>query len=241
MMNYKEACSLAKLVAAAAPWAEGIYALPVRPAEQQFPEGLSMVSLSSAFLRAVFYSPSDWLEVAQQLRPAPGLAGLSHIEQRLFDAWVRDQLARTDLEEREQRCSTKDLSLFAHHPYLNMLSLEVPFTVMVAPVVDGSEVAQNIHTPMLPETMLTVRWTCPVCGSTPVLSRRLPARVEDRISVPAPLHPGSGSQESCSADVWVNIEGDEPEGQEGEEPFSIRVWQVVHPQKAIGEPKAGQA
>jgi hypothetical protein len=237
MMNYKEARSLAELVVAAASWAEDVYALPLRPAEQQFPEGPYMVTLSSAFLRAEFYSLQDWIDMVRQLQPTSGPTGLPLIEQRLFDAWVRQQLARTDLNEQEQRCSTKDLSLFAHRPYLNTLCLEVPFKATIAPVVDGNDaVSQNIRTPMVPETALTVRWVCPVCTCQLSLSKRLPARLEDRLSVPGPDHSTPDSKDLCPADMWVILECDEQAGQEEEVPFPIQVWQVVRPQAALGEP-----
>jgi len=240
-MNYKEARSLAELVVAAAPWAEDIYALPVRPAEQKFPEGPYMVSLSSAFLRAEFYSLQDWLEMVRQLEPTPGPSGLPLLDQRLFDAWVREQLGRTDLDEREQRCSTKDPTLFARRPWNNTLCVEVPFTATIAPVVDSGDItAQNARTPTVPETILTLRWHCPVCGSPLALSKRLPTWLDVRISLPGPTHSVSFAEDLCRADTWVILEGDEEEDQEKEVPFSIQVWQVVHLRDAIGVPEGEQ-
>ena len=236
MVNYKEARSLAELVVAAAPWAEDVYALPLHPAEQQFPEGPYMVTLSSAFLRAEFYSLQDWIDMVRQLRPTSGPTELPLIGQRLFDAWVRQQLARTDLNEQEQRCSTKDLSLFARRPYLNTLCLDLRFKATIAPVVDSNDVvSQHTRTPVVPETALTVRWVCPACTCQLSLSRRLPTRLEVRLSIPGPDHSAPGSEDLCPADMWVILEGDEQAVQQEEVPFSIQVWQVVRSQVAIGE------
>lgn len=200
-----------------------------------------MVSVSSEYLSAEISSLQDWVEMLRHLEPTAGPTGLPLIEQRHFDAWVREQLARTDLDDREQRCFTKDLSLFARRPYLNALSLEVPFTVTIAPVVDSSEMlAQSPRMPTVPEITLTVKWICPVCGHPLALSRRFPTWLDVRISLPGPTHAASGAQDVCSADTWVILEDDEEEEQEKEVPFSIQVWQVVHPQRAIGAPQGEQ-
>lgn len=239
-MNYKEAWALAKVVVAVAPWAEDVYVLPLNPAERNSSSDPHMITLSSEYLRADFYSPQDWLALVQQLEPTSGPNGLL-IEQSRFDAWVREQLARTDVDDREQRCSTKDLSLFAHRPYLTTLCVEVPFTTTIAPVVDSADRAAQVERwPIVPEITLTVRWACPVCERSLVLSRRLPSWLDVRISLPGPPHSAHGSEEVCSAETWVILEEDEEEDQENEVHFFVEVWQVIHLHQAIDKPEREQ-
>jgi hypothetical protein len=237
-MNYKEAWALATVMVAAAPWAEDVYVVPINPSEQNRSGDPHMVSLSSEYLRAHFYSPQDWLALVQQLEPTSAPTGLPLIEQSRFDAWVREQLARADVDDREQRCSTKDLSLFAGHPYLNTRCVEVPFATTIAPVVDSAHsTAQIERLPTVPEITLTVRWACPACERSLVLSRRLPTWLDVRISLPGPTHTLPGSGETCATETWVILEENEEEDQEKDVHFTIQVWQVIHLHQAIDVPK----
>src|SRR4051794_32086449 len=68
IMDRREALSLAKLISEAAPWAESIYALPVRPGEQTFPQGPYIIFLSSTYLCVEVTSLQEWLEMLEQLQ-----------------------------------------------------------------------------------------------------------------------------------------------------------------------------
>jgi hypothetical protein len=240
-MNYKEGWALAQVVLAVAPWAEDVYVVPLNPAERGSRSDPHMVSLSSEYLRADFYSPEDWLALVRQLEPTSGPTGLPLIEQSRFDAWVREQLARTDVDDREQRCSTKDLSLFAHRPYLNTLCVEVPYSTTIAPVVDSADSTPQVEQlPTVPEITLTLRWICPGCDRSLVLSRRLPTWLDVRISLPGPAHTAPGSEEPCSTETWVILEEDEEVDQEKEVHFFVQVWQVIHLHQAIDRAEGEQ-
>jgi hypothetical protein len=234
-MDRREALSLAKLVSKAAPWVESIYALPVRPAEQRFPEGPYTIFLSSAYLCVEVASLHEWLEMLQQIQPSLGPSRLPLLEEQQFNTWVRAQLALAFGEERKPRCSTKDLSLFARRPYLNLLSLEVPFQQTLAPVVMSLSGTQNTIQPTEPEMMLTVRWNCPICSSVLSLTKRRPSTIDGRISIPGPTHPATGTEKCCPANVWLILESDEDENVEEGELFSVQIWQLTHSQKVLGE------
>jgi hypothetical protein len=74
---------------------------------------------------------------------------------------------------------------------------------------------------MIPESMLTVRWLCPVCGCPLSLTKRTQARPEERLSLPDQAHAALGTEQPCLAEVWAILESDEQESRlEGEEPCS---------------------
>lgn len=231
-MDKREALSLARLISEAAPWAESVSALPVRPAEQIFPQGPYTIFISGAFLRVEVASLQEWLELLEQLRPALGPSRLPLLKEQQFNSWVRAQLALPDAQERIPRCSTKDFSLFAHGPYLNILSVEVPFQQTLAPVVMSLANTQNATLPTVPETMLTVRWNCPVCNRSLSLMKRKPTAIDVRISIPGPNH-FTTKTEKCPSDVWLVLESNEDEPLE--ELFSVQLWQLTHTEKLLGE------
>lgn len=224
-MDRREALSLAALVSEAAPWSESIYAFPVRPAEQRFPEGPYTIFLSSAYLGVEVASLQEWLGMLQQMQPSPGPSRLPLLGEHQFNEWVRAQLALPDGDERKPRCFTKDLSLFARRPYLNLLSLEVPFQHRIAPVVMSLANTQDDSQPTESEMMLTVCWNCPICHSALSLAKRLPTVIDVRISLPGPTHPATGTEKRCPANVWLILENDEDE-EKGELP-SVQVWQIT--------------
>jgi len=223
-MDRREALSLAALVTEAAPWAESIYALPVRPAEQRFPEGPYTIFLSSTYLCVGVASLQEWLEMLQQIQPSLGPSRLPLIAEHQFNEWVRTQLALPDGDERKPRCSTKDLSLFARHPYLGLRSQEVSFQQTLAPCVLSLTDTQNTIPPTEPEMMLTVRWNCPICNSVLSLTKRRPSTIDVRISIPGPTHSATRTEKSCPANVWLILESDEDENGEEGKLFSMQVW-----------------
>lgn len=223
-MNRDQSLDLAALINVVAPWVDGLYAFPVRPSEQRFPDGPYLISMGSGFLRLHLYEPEDLADVLRQLDPPTGPSGLPLLDQQVFDDWVIEQLTRTDLEESEQRCGTGELEIYCHDPDNNATRLLVSSRVRLAPVVEGGIIEKN-EVPTAPEVILTVAWSCPVCQMPLTLTKRMHLVSEYRLFA-GPIHQATGIEKRCPASVWVEVgycEQDDPQF----DPLEAKVWHLV--------------
>jgi hypothetical protein len=113
-----------------------------------------------------------WLEILHHLQPTLGPFRLPLIEEQL-NAWVHEPLRLPDGDTRKQPGSTKDLSLFARHPWLNVLSVEAPFQSTIVPGMRNlEETTVNATALIEQQRLLIVYWNCPVCGSSLTLMKQ---------------------------------------------------------------------
>jgi hypothetical protein len=71
---------------------------------------------------------------------------------------------------------------------------------MVAAVNDCGTAIQDAQVPMKSEIMLTVSWSCPVCGSPLTLTKRMRAEPECHLFA-GTLHPGPEANRRCPENV----------------------------------------
>lgn len=223
-MNRDEALNLAELVDLIAPWLDGLYALPVDPANQQCSNVPYLVTLSSGLLRLYLSEPADLALVIQNLQPSVGLTGFPLIDRNLLHEWIVAQLALPDQAERI--CGTGELETYVHDPKNHADRILLPAQVTIAPVVECLAEAAQAKAPVFPEVIVTAAWDCPICEMALPFSRHFCSETGYRLFA-APVHPAIGTEKRCPANVWVEARFDTQEGTQ-REMVSAQVWHLVH-------------